>query len=114
MRVVVDALGVRNLSGRNVLLGHLFQLAAMTTGRHEYVVLYHRLNRAIHRDLGSNVEWLQCSSCTANWAWRHLWRRTGRLPVGNCPSAPQGVLLCARAEPVVPRRRSEARSRRRR
>jgi glycosyltransferase involved in cell wall biosynthesis len=73
MRVLVNALSVNNLSGRHVLLGHLSQLAKWTNGQHDYLVLYHRLNRDLYRDLGPNVAWLQCPGYTTHWAGRAAW-----------------------------------------
>lgn len=79
MKVLVNALGVTNLSGRQVLLGHLSRLAQWTLGRHEFVVLFHGSNRDLVRDLGPNVRWRQQSARTHHWAFRLLWERT-RLP----------------------------------
>ena len=76
MLVVVNALSATNLSGPSVLLGHLAQLAEWTKGEHRYLVLYHRGNRNICRDLGPNVEWRECSGFTVNWLGRTLWERT--------------------------------------
>ena len=75
MRVLINALSVTNLSGRHVLLGHLSRLAKWTQGQHEYVVLYHRTNRDICRDLGHNVQWVECSAYTSHWVMRSLWER---------------------------------------
>ena len=75
MRVLFNALSVTNLSGRHVLLGHLSRLAKWTLGQHEYVVLYHKINRDICRNLGNNVQWVECSEYTSHWVIRSLWER---------------------------------------
>ena len=75
MRVLFNALSVTNLSGRHVLLGHLSKLAEWTCGQHEYVVLYHKANRDICRNLGANVEWVECPEYTSHWVMRLLWER---------------------------------------
>ncbi len=77
MRVLVNALSATNLSGRHVLLGHLAKLSEWTRDRHEYVVLYHRMNKDIRRDLGSNVSWRECPAFTAHWAGRLWWEQAG-------------------------------------
>jgi len=79
VRVLINALSVTNLSGRHVLLGHLAKLSEWTVGNHEYVVLYHRSNRDICRDLGPNVKWIECPSYTSRWIRRSLWE-LARLP----------------------------------
>ena len=75
MRILFNALSVTNLSGRHVLLGHLSRLAKWTLGQHEYVVLYHKINRDICRNLGNNVQWVECSEYTSHWVIRSLWER---------------------------------------
>jgi hypothetical protein len=57
------------------LLGHLTRLAKWTRGQHEYVVLYHRGNKDICRDLGNNVQWVECPEYTSHWIMRLLWER---------------------------------------
>ncbi|MFT3807437.1 glycosyltransferase [Arenimonas sp.] len=74
MRVAVDALPINNFSGRRVLLGHLRNLAAAGRGRHSFHVLHHAGNRDLRRDLGENVEWLECAS-GAQWTRRLIWQR---------------------------------------
>ena len=74
MRIAVDALPINNLSGRRVLLGHLRNLAAAGRGRHSFHVLHHAGNRDLRRDLGENVEWIECAS-GASWARRLVWQR---------------------------------------
>lgn len=76
MRVLVNALSVTNLSGRHVLLGHLSKLAEWTNGQHEYFVLYHKANKDICKDLGKNVQWIECPGYTTQWVTRILWERT--------------------------------------
>jgi len=77
VRVLINALSVTNLSGRAVLLGHLAPLARWTEGRHDFVVLFHRANRDLCRDLGPNVGWLECPAATARWQVRAVWERRG-------------------------------------
>lgn len=74
MRIAVDALPINNFSGRRVLLGHLRNLAAAGKGRHSFHVLHHAGNRDLRRDLGENVEWIECAS-GAQWARRLIWQR---------------------------------------
>ena len=76
MRVLVNALSVTNLSGRHVLLGHLSKLAEWTNGQHDYFVLYHKANKDICKDLGKNVQWIECPEYTTQWLTRILWERT--------------------------------------
>ena len=75
MKVLVNALSVTNMSGRHVLLGHLSRFAAWTADRHEYTVLYHAANKDLVRDLGKNVQWLECPPSTAGWVSRAVWER---------------------------------------
>jgi len=75
MRVLIDALSATNLSARYVLLGHLTQLAKWTVGKHDYVVLYHRLNKDMRCDLGSNIKWLLCPDYTAHCFGRFWWEK---------------------------------------
>jgi glycosyltransferase involved in cell wall biosynthesis len=76
MRVAVDALAVSNFSGRHVLLGHLRAAAAATRGRHSFHVLHHAGNRDLRRDLGDNVEWLECAGAGPHWTRRVAWEAT--------------------------------------
>lgn len=76
MKVLVNALSVTNLSGRHVLLGHISKLAEWTNGRHEYFLLHHKANRDICKDLGENVQWIECPELTTHWARRTLWERS--------------------------------------
>ena len=76
MRIAVDALPINNLSGRHVLLGHLSKLAADHTGKHEFIVLHHRENRDICRDLGAHVTWVECAGIGSNWVQRLFWQST--------------------------------------
>jgi len=78
MRIAVDALPINNFSGRNVLGGHLRNLAAAGKGRHRYHVLHHAGNGDIRRDLGDHVEWVQCvdAATGSHWARRLWWQRT--------------------------------------
>jgi len=76
MRVLVNALSATNLSGREVLLGHLSRLSAWTLNEHEFVVLHHAVNRDIRRQLGPNVSWKECPARNANWVWRTVFERT--------------------------------------
>lgn len=73
MRVLVNALSATNMSGRHVLIGHLARIAAWTSDQHHYTVLYHDVNKDICRDLGPNVEWLECPAYTSSWAGRAAW-----------------------------------------
>ncbi len=82
MHILFNALSTTNLSGRYVLLGHLANLAKWTSGKHSYIVLYHKANRDICQNLGNNVEWMECPDYTANWVGRVWWEQTvlpGRL-----------------------------------
>ncbi len=76
MRIAVDALPINNLSGRHVLLGHLSKLAADHIGKHEFIVLHHRENRDICRDLGAHVTWVECAGIGSNWVQRLFWQST--------------------------------------
>ncbi len=81
MRIAVDALPINNFSGRVVLLGHLRNLAVASRGRHSFHVFHHAGNRDLCRDLGDNVEWVECpvgSRWTRRLAWQLL-RMNGRL-----------------------------------
>jgi glycosyltransferase involved in cell wall biosynthesis len=82
MRVAVDAFAVSNFSGRHVLLGHLRAAAAATRGRHSFHILHHAGNRDLRRDLGENVEWIECAGAGPHWTRRVAWEATrlgGRL-----------------------------------
>jgi len=76
MRVAVDALAVSNFSGRHVLLGHLRAAAAATRGRHSFHVLHHAGNRDLRRDLGENVDWVECAGAGPHWMQRLAWEAT--------------------------------------
>jgi len=73
MRIAVNALPINNFSGRRVLLGHLRNLAEAGTGCHTVHVLHHAGNRDLCRDLGSNVEWVECSGVGTHWLGRLQW-----------------------------------------
>ncbi len=75
MDVLINALSTNNLSGRHVLQGHLSQLATWSRGRHRFRVLHHSGNRRVRREMGENVDWLECPAYTSNWAGRSWWER---------------------------------------
>src|SRR5450432_1282049 len=79
MRIIVNGLSVTNPSAHHVLLGHLERVARWTRGEHHFVVLHHGANRGLRRDLGSNVEWLECPSATRHWGPRAVWE-SAQLP----------------------------------
>jgi glycosyltransferase involved in cell wall biosynthesis len=81
MRIAIDALPINNFSGRVVLRGHLRNLASASIGRHSFHVFHHAGNRDLCRDLGDNVEWIECpvdSRWTRRMAWQLL-RMNGHL-----------------------------------
>jgi len=81
MRIAVDALPINNFSGRHVLLGHLRNLAIAGRGRHSFHVFHHAGNKDLRRDLGDNVEWIECpvdNRWTRRLAWQFL-RMNGQL-----------------------------------
>lgn len=75
MRIAIDALPINNFSGRNVLGGHLRNLAAASTGRHSFHVFHHAGNRDIRCDLGSHVAWVQIEAVGTGWARRLWWQQ---------------------------------------
>lgn len=75
MRVAIDALPINNFSGRNVLSGHLRNLAAASAGRHSFHVFHHAGNRDLRTDLGAQVEWIECAGMGSSWIRRLLWQR---------------------------------------
>ena len=77
MRIAVDALPINNFSGRNVLGGHLRNLAAAGAGKHSFHVFHHAGNGDIRRDLGPHVEWRECTDTVTgtHWARRLWWQR---------------------------------------
>lgn len=76
MHVAIDALPINNFSGRNVLSGHLRNLARASAGRHRFSVFHHAGNRDLRRDLGAHVEWIECTGLGASWPQRLLWQAT--------------------------------------
>jgi glycosyltransferase involved in cell wall biosynthesis len=100
MRVLVNALSVTNLSGRHVLLGHLSKLSEWTNSHHDYFVLYHKANKDICKDLGKNVQWIECPGHTAHWLSRTLWERS-QLP--NMASKLRMDLLFTPSGTALPR-----------
>jgi glycosyltransferase involved in cell wall biosynthesis len=74
MRIAIDALSISNFSGRNVVLGHLRNLAIAGRGRHSFHVLHHAANNDLCRDLGDNVEWIECAGIGKHWARRLVWQ----------------------------------------
>ena len=70
MRVLVNALSVSNFSGREVLRGHLSQLAVWTQGRHDFVVLHHPDGGDVRCDLGANVRWMRAPRLASHWIGR--------------------------------------------
>lgn len=74
MLIAIDALPINNLSGRHVLLGHMANLARAHRDRHRFVVLHHRENRDLRRDLGGHVQWLECTGVGPGWVGRLLWQ----------------------------------------
>jgi glycosyltransferase involved in cell wall biosynthesis len=75
MRIIVNALSVTNASGTHVLLGHLQRVAQWMDGEHHFLVLHHAANRNLVRDLGGNVEWIECPPSTRHWSVRAMWER---------------------------------------
>lgn len=77
MRIAVDALPINNFSGRNVLGGHLRNLAEAGAGKHGFHVFHHAGNGDIRRDLGPHVEWRECTDTFTgtHWARRLWWQR---------------------------------------
>lgn len=73
MKVLVNALSVTNPSGKHVLLGHFSRLAVWTEKEHQYVILHHQGNKDICRELGPNVQWVQCPEYTSGWLGRFFW-----------------------------------------
>ncbi|WP_295455991.1 glycosyltransferase family 4 protein [uncultured Thiodictyon sp.] len=74
MLIAIDALPINNLSGRHVLLGHLTNLTLAHRERHRFIVLHHRENRDLRRDLGHHVQWLECPGVGSDWIGRLLWQ----------------------------------------
>jgi glycosyltransferase involved in cell wall biosynthesis len=74
MRVGVDALSITNFSGERVLIGHLANLAAAGRDRHSFHVFHHSGNRKLRRDLGENVEWIECGGAGTRWLRRLAWQ----------------------------------------
>lgn len=81
MLIAIDALPITNLSGRHVLSGHLANLARAHRDRHRFLVLYHRGNRDLRRDLGDHVQWLECPAVGAGWVGRLLWQAVRLQPL---------------------------------
>lgn len=75
MRIAVDALPINNFSGRNVLGGHLRNLAAASGGRNSFHVFHHEGNRDLQRNLGDHVQWVECPGVGAGWTRRLLWQQ---------------------------------------
>lgn len=100
MRVLINALSVTNLSGRHVLLGHLSKLARWTNGQHDYFVLYHKANKDMCKDLGENVQWIECPGHTTHWLSRTVWERS-QLP--NMASKLRMNLMFTPSGTAVPR-----------
>lgn len=74
MRIGVDALSITNFSGARVLLGHLSNLAVAGHGKHSLHVFHHSGNRGLRRDLGENVEWIECTGAGTRWPRRLAWQ----------------------------------------
>lgn len=73
MRIALNALPINNFSGRRVFLGHLRSLAVAGAGGVSFSVLHHAGNRDLSRDLGSNVEWIECTGVGTHWLGRVAW-----------------------------------------
>jgi glycosyltransferase involved in cell wall biosynthesis len=74
MRIAVDALSISNYSGARVVLGHLSNLARAGRGRHSFHVFHGCGNRHLRRDLGDNVEWIECPGAGTTWPRRAAWQ----------------------------------------
>jgi len=101
MRVGVVVLSVTNFSGTRVLLGHLSNLATAGRGRHSFHVFHHSGNRGLRRDLGDNVEWIECAGAGTRWPRRLAWQS---LAVGSALPRVGAQLLLSSAGPLVPGR----------
>lgn len=75
MHVLINALSATNLSGRQVLQGHLNSLSRHTAARHEYTVLFHPGNAGIRLDLGERVKWMECPADCGHWFRRSVFER---------------------------------------
>jgi len=73
MHILVNALSVTNFSGRHVLLGHLSRIAPWSADRHKFIILHHKGNSDIIRNLEANVHWIECPEYTKHWIGRTLW-----------------------------------------
>ena len=101
MRIAVDALPINNFSGRNVLGGHLRNLAAAGAGRHSLHVFHHAGNRDLRRELGPHVVWQECASAKtgSGWARRLVWQR---LSMQRALDAVGADLLISTSGALVP------------
>jgi glycosyltransferase involved in cell wall biosynthesis len=72
MRVLVNSLSAKSLSGKHVLYGHLRQLAQWTLGQHEYLVLSNSATRADTSLFESNVLWFDAPE-SSGWLRRSVW-----------------------------------------
>ena len=99
MRVGVDALSITNFSGARVLLGHLANLGRAGRGRHSFHVFHHAGNRGLRRDLGDNVEWIECAGAGTNWPRRLAWQA---LAFGPALRKARVQLLLASSGSLVP------------
>ena len=73
MRVLVNGLSVRNLSGQHVLLGHLRQVAEWTAGKHTFLLLHDPCQAEWTGQLPSNVQSVCMSHPLSRWSRRCLW-----------------------------------------
>lgn len=79
MRVLVNGLSVRALSGEHVLRGHLRQLAAWTLGEHAFLLLHDPAQRHWVRGFPANVQPVCVDRPLARWWRRAIWE-TVALP----------------------------------
>lgn len=74
MKILVDGLSVRGLSGRHVLLGHLRQLGKWTLHEHRFLLLHDSTQTGWVRDLPPSVEPVCVSGSLASWPRRLAWQ----------------------------------------
>jgi glycosyltransferase involved in cell wall biosynthesis len=76
MRILVNSLSARALSGWHVLRGHLRQLAIWSIGEHEFVLLHDRDQRFLTEDLPENVQSYEIGYRLESWLARTVWEST--------------------------------------
>lgn len=73
MRVLVNGLSIRGLSGKHVVHGFLRQLIAWTDGEHEFAMLNYESERDSTSQIHEKLQFIPAPQSAHNWLMRSAW-----------------------------------------